>query len=510
MSSLTSWLGSADRRLLIVIAALVAVVLVGATVGGVYGYQQSQPTTVSFNLKPGQTEVPLDQKLTVSFSRPLSPAAVAAHLHLAPAVEGHLEAAPGGRSFTWISNGPMADLTAYTLTVENFNDGGHSVRGGRLGFTTTLVPRVTAVTTDAGAGLADGADIPLGTRLILAFNTAMDQPSVQVTANGAPAKLAWASDGKSVTIDTGGIPIGTLAIAIAGGRDVAGRVMPAGWKLGLNLVFRINVHTTPLRFPALVQVPNDPSARDQSGLQSADMVFEYATEGGIPRFTAMFTNVPDRVGPTRSGRLISIKLTRHYHGELYLSGTSEGTFGVLSRDPVPAFFDTAGYYYRSYDRPAPNNLYINGDAIARAEYPNVPAFKPPTGTPKLAGGADAAHPQVAAQGSTYDYDGTTRTYFKSEAGHRFSDASIGQPLRITMVIVMHTNVTTTGIVEDVNGAHGLDYDTESGGHAEIYYQGQSYSGRWAAADRSSPFTFTLDNGTQVPVPPGLVWVDVVP
>lgn len=510
MSSLTSRLGSHPRALAAIAIGLL-VALVAATAGAVYAYEQAQPTTTSFNLKPDAKEVRLDEPLTFTFSRPLSSATAAErHFHLAPAIDGVLKASADRRAFTWTPTGPWADLTTYVATVDAFKDAGHDVRGARVSYTTTIVPRVVAVTT-GGAGVADGGAIPLGTKLTIAFNTAMDAASVQLTANGAAAKLAWAGDSKSAVLDTTGSKVGQLALALQpGGKDALGHTLGTDWKLALNLVFKVNVHTTPLKYPALIQVPDDPTARDQSGLQSADMVFEYATEGNIPRFTALFTNAPDKVGPVRSARLVSIKLTRHYRGQLFLSGMSSGTFGVLLRDGVPTFFDTQGYYYRSSDRYAPNNLYINADAIARAETYNLPAQKIATGAPNLPAGSPGTHAEVAQNGSAYNYDDTTRTYTKTQDGHLMSDAAIGQPLRISMLVVMHTAVTTTGIIEDVNGAHGLDYDLESGGRADFYYQGQAYSGKWSAADRSSPFTFALDNGTQVPVPPGLVWVDVVP
>ena len=64
-------------------------------------------------------------------------------------------------------------------------------------------------------------------------------------------------------------------------------------------------------------------------------------------------------------------------------------------------------------------------------------------------------------------------------------------------------------IEDVNGVHGLDFDLESGGRADFYYSGFHAGGRWSAANRQSPLTFQLDNGTQVKLPPGLAWIDVV-
>jgi len=514
LSSFTSRLARIDRRVYAVVALVVILLVLG--VGGTLGYaayQDAQPTLPTFNLKSGQKEVPLSEKLVLSLKRPASEAAVETHFHIAPAVEGVLQASADRRSFTWTTNGPWADLTQYTVHVDQFKDNrGIAVKAATWTFTTTLVPRVVALTNDAGTAIADDAELPVGSNLKITFNTAMDGASVKLLGNGNALQLTWADDTKSAGIATKGIPVGPLELTLGpGGHDQLGHVLPTEWKLSANLVFRVNVHTTPLKFPALIQVPDDPGAWDQSGLQSADLVFEYATEGNIPRFTAIFTKVPDKVGPVRSGRLISIKLTRHYHGQLFLSGMSEGTFGALNRDPVPTFFDTQGYYYRTRDHLAPDNLYINADAIQRAEsQAGVPDAGIQTGHPALSGGQPADSVSVPEHTATYQLEQDSKTYIKSEQGHQFGDASIGQPLRISMLIVMHMPVSVTGIIEDVNGAHGLDYNTEAGGRADIYYQGQKFSGSWAAPDRSSPFTFTLDGGQPVALPAGLVWVDVVP
>jgi hypothetical protein len=507
-------LAAVDRRVYAAVTLVAILVVLG--VGGTLGYavyRDSQPTSPSLNLKDGQKEVPLDQHLVLRLVRPAPTEAVSAAFHISPAVEGHLEPAADRLTFTWTSTGPWADLTDYTVRLDQLADDRKvAIRAAAWKFTTTIVPRVTALTNDSGTAIADDSELPAGSNLKLGFNEAMDAATVKVLANGNPLALGWDAEGKTAAFATAGIPVGPLALTLAaGGRDLLGHALSTDWKVTASLVFKVNIHTTPLKFPALLQVPNDPGAWDQSGLQAADMVFEYATEGGIPRFTAIFTNVPDKVGPVRSGRLISIKLTRHYHGQLFLSGMSEGTFGALNRDPVPTFFDTQGYFYRTSDHRAPDNLYINADAIQRAEgQVGLPDFALKTGRPGVSGGAPAGEVSVPEHSATYAFDADTKTYTKSEQGHRFGDTATGQPLRISMLIVMHMPVTVTGIIEDVNGARGLDYNTEAGGRADFYYQGLKYAGTWAAADRSSPFTFALDGGQQVSLPAGLVWVDAVP
>jgi hypothetical protein len=513
LSSFTSRLASLDRRFYVAVAAVVILLIlaVGGTLG-LAAYQDRQPTQPSLNLKNGQKEVLLTQKLVLTLSRPAAVLAVTDHFHVSPAVDGVLDASSDRRTFTWTSAGPWNDLTQYTVHFDQTpDDRSIAIRAATWRFTTTIVPRVVALTTDTGTAIADNAELPVGSALKIAFNAVMDTTSVKVNGNGSSLPLTWETDGKTADFATKGIPVGALALTLApGGHDTLGHALSIDWAVTANLVFRVNVHTTQLRFPALIQVPNDPGAWDQSGLQSADMVYEYATEGGIPRFTAIFTKVPDKVGPVRSARLISIKLTRHYRGMLYLSGMSEGTFAVLNRDPVSTFFDTQGYYYRTNDHRAPDNLYINADAIQRAEPTTSAQFSMPTGRPLLSGGQAATDVSVPEHSAAYSFDSGTKTYDKSEEGHKFGDASVGQPLRISMLIVLRTHVTTTGIIEDVNGAHGLDYDIDGSGSADIYYQGQKYGAKWSSPDRSSPLVFTTDAGQPITLPSGLVWVDVVP
>src|SRR5215469_4750149 len=81
--------------------------------------------------------------------------------------------------------------------------------------------------------------------------------------------------------------------------------------------------------PALVQVENAPGSRPQSGLQRADLVFEYLTEGGISRFTAVYWNPSGavRIGPVRSARLVTLRMVKAYSGVLFYSGASDRVQG---------------------------------------------------------------------------------------------------------------------------------------------------------------------------------------
>src|SRR6202030_701110 len=98
------------------------------------------------------------------------------------------------------------------------------------------------------------------------------------------------------------------------------------------------------------------------------------------------------------------------------------------------------------------------------------------------------------------------TYQKSEAGHNYKDAHLGQPLRMEMVIVLHTQESLLA-VGDGHGSRLHGFTLDSNGKADIYYKGLSYVADWASTDGNGPLAFTL-NGAALTLPPGLVWIDV--
>lgn len=508
LSRFTFKLGLSPKLAAALAGALV--IAIGGTAGVVYAVQQAQPTTVSLDLKDGAKDVATDRDLGLTFSRPVAFGQLHGALAFSPAAGGLLYSNGDRTRYTFKPATPWSDLTTYTVTVRSLVDAsGHRTAERHWRFTTTIIPRVTGVTDQDGNSVAEGAQLPTGSQLILTFNAAMRESTMAPTVDSQPATVHWHDDARSVRIYLAHTRIGPLTIAIPSGRDQSGHSFQP-WTLHALLAFVVRVHTTALPFPALIQVPNDSSAWDQVGLQSASIVFEYDTEGGIRRMTGLFTSIPDAVGPIRSGRLISFKLVRHYHGMLFLSGLSNGSTRVFRSDPVPALFDQEPPFYRTTDRYAPNNLFISGAGVLRAEQQaNVAPWQLPYGNFAFPAGGAGTSAAVDEHDSTYSYDPDTGTYSKTESGHLMSDAGVGDALHIAMVVVIHTTETTTSYVEDVAGAHGLDFDMQSGGRAEFYYGGTEVTGSWGGSDIHNPLTFKSGSGQPITLPPGLVWVDVV-
>ena len=487
---------------------VVLVVLVG--VGVFLAYENTLPTTLTSNIKSGQKDVPTDGSFLLSFSRPVSEETVNAAFSITPATDGSISSVSGQTQYAWTPSKPLNELTTYTVSVKPvFDAGHHHVNGGQWTFTTIIIPRVIAVTAADGSPLKDGQEMDPGATMKLTFNDAMEPVTIKVTIGTQIVALKWAADDRSATFSTAGMASGPLSVQIApGGRDQTGHLVAAAFTLKTGIYWHDREHTIGLNYPALIQIPNDEFARDQNGLQAADIIYEYLAEGGITRLTAIFQRAPDVIGPMRSARFISLKLGRHYRGLLFQSGESQATRARAAQDPTPQFFDQVGFQYRTSARYAPDNLMINGDRVLAAEQLfNIATYTIPKARPPLTGGTAVNGFNVDEHYSTYAYDAATGTYTKSEEGHPYSDASLHQPLRIEMVIVLHTREWLLD-VGDGHGAHIHDYELDSSGRIDVHYKGQQYSGTWSSPDRNGPLVFTLDNGQAVTLPPGLVWIDV--
>jgi hypothetical protein len=498
-------------RVAIAVGLAVLVVLVG--IGAFLAYDNTLPTTVATNFKTGQKDVPTDSRFLITFSRPVAGVEVEKAFSITPATDGVITSVSGQKQYAWTATKPLAELTTYTVGMKPIIDlGHHRIPGGQWSFTTIIVPRVISVTTASGTALTDGSEVDPGESLKLTFNDAMEPVTVKVSLGGQVANLKWASDNKSATFSLAGVASGPLTVQIApGGRDQTGHLVPGNFTLKTGVYHHDREHTIALKYPALIQIPNDEFAWDQNGLQAADIIFEYLAEGGITRLTAIYQNVPDLIGPMRSSRFISLKIARHYKGLLFQSGESQATRDRAAQEGVPQFFDTIGYQFRTNQRYAPDNLMIKGSSVQAAQnnaFSWIPAYTIPKARPILGPSGAGTSATVDEHYSTYSYDAGTGTYRKSELRHAYSDASLNQPLRIEMLIVLHAKNWLMD-VGDGHGAHIHDFEIDTNGRAEFFYKGQQYGGTWASTDRRGPLSFTLDGGQALSLPPGLVWIDVV-
>lgn len=222
--------------------------------------------------------------------------------------------------------------------------------------------------------------------------------------------------------------------------------------------------------PAMVQVENAPQSRPHSGLQKADLVYEYLTEGGITRFTVIYfsPNGSDKIGPVRSARLAALRLQKSYGGVLFYSGASDHVLGLIEDGHVPAVDEnTQGghYFFRDPGHPPPHNLYTSQDRLLegveqssqKVGYPLPAHAEPPKGGDAV---TKFSFQQTNAHTVAYTYSADSKTYsYESETGPEVDTENGKQPLQITNVILVRVAHHGAGYTEDVLSARRVSTST---------------------------------------------------
>jgi hypothetical protein len=379
--------------------------------------------------------------------------------------------------------------------------------------------------------------VTLSARSVLGVRFTAQVPPAQVTVsvNGSPLStnsLAWSPDLLSFAVPLAGfVPYQPEQLAVVAPLPVTApkplqatmvATVPANSTTGVQAGFQ---PLTPLE----IVVENSGPARPQSGLQNADLVFEYLSEYSVTRMTAIyFAGIPPVVGPVRSCRMINPYLAYAYAGLTMCSGVSDGTLGYMAgitpgSVAVPNITESTEqgvHFYRDGSRAAPHNLYTTGDRAATVgrEYPQPAgayALDPPHGD--VAAGIPAAWPQVPLHGVTYAYDGGSGQYLRADDGTPFFDQLTGQQLHVKNVVLMHVPFHDAGWVEDDNGgAHSVWYDMTGSGPAEVFSDGMVVYATWHMGspgqpyfDNHTPVWFTDLSGQVLRLNTGLTWIHVL-
>jgi hypothetical protein len=344
--------------------------------------------------------------------------------------------------------------------------------------------------------------------------------------------LAWSPDLLSFEVPLGGLPpyrpvrLSVVApspvVAPAPLQATMLATVPANSTTGVQPGFRPQT-------PIAIAVENSGPARPQSGLQGADLVYEYLSEYGITRMTAIyFARVPAMVGPVRSCRMINPYLGFAYAAYTMCSGVSGGTATFIlgtapGYAPVPnvmPIYDKGGHFFRVGFRAAPHNLYTSGDLAERLRTEATQpaggyAVDPPHDD--VAAGQAADPPQVPLHGVSYAYDPGSGQYLRFDHGAPFSDQVTGQQLHVKNVVLLHVPFHDAGWVEDESGgAHSVWYDMIGTGPAEVYSDGLVVHATWHMGvagqsyfDNHTPVWFTDEAGRVLLLNTGLTWLHVL-
>nr|WP_281386736.1 DUF3048 domain-containing protein [Jiangella mangrovi] len=261
--------------------------------------------------------------------------------------------------------------------------------------------------------------------------------------------------------------------------------------------------------PALVvKIDNTGGAEPQLGLSSADLVVEELVEGGLTRLAALFqSTVPPVAGPVRSVRTTDAGIALPAGGLLVASGGAQRVLKALDEAGVTVLSGGGNGLSRDHDRPAPYNVMLD-PAEALAGLPTgagVPVGPYLPWGPAPSGGAPVAGVDVRFSGArTSSWTWNDGLWVLD--GDRAASGDVFGPATL---LVLRVAVRDAGY-EDPAGNPVPETVLVGSGAATLLTAGTAVEGAWSKAAPAAPLVLTDATGAPLHVPPGRVWIELVP
>lgn len=287
--------------------------------------------------------------------------------------------------------------------------------------------------------------------------------------------------------------------------------------------------------PIAVMMPTDKKAQPSYGIGNAKVLYEIMEEGDISRQMAIIDDWQGlgRIGNIRSCRDYYISIATewdpilvHFGGVFYmkdrisapdinnLSGVSE--YGTGGERPG------SGAFFRTSDRSAPHNAYINGEGITNAcaslgyslsvrpDHYNASHFTFAQGVNTLEQYGNGVPGNVVDLSnifpytkSRFTYNPETGLYQKDLHGKAQVDGLSGQQLTFSNVIIQNTKWSK----RDAKGY--LAFQTiDSTGDGYYFTKGRGIHITWKKASDYSPTKYYDDNGNEIQVNTGKTYIGV--
>jgi hypothetical protein len=275
------------------------------------------------------------------------------------------------------------------------------------------------------------------------------------------------------------------------------------------------------RRPIAVTIDNYLSARPQTGLQDASVVFETLAEGGITRFEAVYLeHDADTVGPVRSTRLYF----NHWADGLHaIFGHDGGNVDALQELPTLTgiFNEDAdrinGPFWRVSSREAPYNEYTSTARLREyaaqhgAEMSGSGMSFPHKGDalPFQRPKTSYIHVQFSYGdfNVVWEYDPAANDYLRFMGGVAHKDAVTGKQLTAKNVIVLFTDESQS---YDPYTPGAIHMRTEGTGKAIVYEDGGSKNATWSKPGVGDGLQILDSSGKQIPLNKGNTWIEVIP
>lgn len=311
------------------------------------------------------------------------------------------------------------------------------------------------------------------------------------------------------------------------------------------------------RRPLGVMIENHVEARPQSGLSSADVIYEAVAEGGITRFLAIFyCQDASFIGPVRSARVHFMNMLREY-GEYPLyghvggancnaetgSGCANGAkadaLGIIRKLGWDAYNDMNQfavpfpYYWRDYDR-------LPGVATEHTVYSSTAKLWDYAKTKRQLTNVDeegtkwdktfetwkfAKDAEVSKRGTVksiklgfwdsfasqfsveWKYDATKNTYARLNGGKPHMDKNTKKQITAKNVIVVFSKESPAN--DGYDGGH-IVYNLAGEGDALVFQNGKAIQATWQKEGPETRMKWYDESDKEISIVGGKVFVEILP
>lgn len=295
--------------------------------------------------------------------------------------------------------------------------------------------------------------------------------------------------------------------------------------------------------PLGVMIENHEEARPQSGLSSADIVYEAVAEGGITRFLALF-HCQDAgvVGPVRSARTYFIDFISEYGdkpfyvhvGGANVAGPADALgqlsrYGWTGRNDINQFSVGFPTFWRDYERlghtvATEHTMYSTTEKLWKVaeerELTDVDedgqswdedftswqfkedANESERGTTSPSFGFWEGY---SAFNVKWNYDKVTNAYKRENGGAPHLDKDNDKQIAAKSIVILFM------IERSLNDEEKhLLYTTKGQGKALFFFDGNVVEGTWEKRDRTLRTILKDKSGKQVKLTRGQLWIEVLP
>lgn len=295
--------------------------------------------------------------------------------------------------------------------------------------------------------------------------------------------------------------------------------------------------------PLNVMIENHEDARPQSGLSSADVVYEAVAEGGITRFMAVFyCQDGGQVGPVRSARTYFMDFASEYgNSPLYVhvgGANADGPanalgqindYGWAGKNDINQFSVGFPTFWRDYERlghtvATEHTMYSTTEKLWKVATDRgltnvddkgvswdkgfIPwKFKDEANTSSRGTKAPSYDfwKGYTAYAVKWIYDPASNTYKRTNGGAPHLDKDNNQQIAVKNVVVVFMKETNLNDEEH----HNL-YGTKGSGKTVFFMDGQAITGTWTKDSRTARTVFKDANGKQIAFNRGEIWISVLP